>query len=252
MAKAVQRILRGPSRSKRSFWPRVIRWTMVGVIAAHLLWAIALGALRFIDPPVTGVQLQRRVESIFRRTPYQNRQTTAPLTRISTELQHAVIAAEDGRFYEHHGIDWKQVQKVAEESRESGEIARGASTITQQLVKNLFFTTHRNPVRKVCEYTLAPMADYLLGKQRTPELYLNVVEWGPGVFRRRGGGAVSLQHERFAPFSRSGGTPRGDPSVSPQSPSCAYEPVQRRDPVSDETDGLVSIVSPYVIAACAQ
>ena len=182
MAKAVQRILRGPSRSKRSFWPRVIRWTMVGVIAAHLLWAIALGALRFIDPPVTGVQLQRRVESIFRRTPYQNRQTTAPLARISTELQHAVIAAEDGRFYEHHGIDWKQVRKVAEESRESGEIARGASTITQQLVKNLFFTTHRNPVRKVCEYTLAPMADYLLGKQRTLELYLNVVEWGPGVF----------------------------------------------------------------------
>ena len=182
MAKAIQRILRGPSRSKRSFWPRAIRWTMVGVIAAHLLWAIALGALRFIDPPVTGVQLQRRVESIFRRTPYQNRQKTAPLARISTELQHAVIAAEDGRFYQHHGIDWKQVRKVAEESRESGEIARGASTITQQLVKNLFFTTHRNPVRKVCEYTLAPMADYLLGKQRTLELYLNVVEWGPGVF----------------------------------------------------------------------
>lgn len=155
---------------------------MVAVIAAHLLWAIALGALKFIDPPVTGIWLQRRVESIFRRTPYQSRQTTEPLARISTELQHAVIAAEDGRFYEHRGIDWKQVRKVAEESRESGEIARGASTITQQLVKNLFFTTHRNPVRKVCEYTLAPMADFLLGKQRTLELYLNVVEWGPGVF----------------------------------------------------------------------
>jgi len=155
---------------------------MAAVIAAHLVWATALGVLRFIDPPVTGIQMQRRVESVFRRTPYQNRQTTAPLARISTELQHAVIAAEDGRFYEHHGIDWKQVRKVAEESSESGEIARGASTITQQLVKNLFFTTHRNPVRKVCEYTLAPMADYLLGKQRTLELYLNVVEWGPGVF----------------------------------------------------------------------
>jgi monofunctional glycosyltransferase len=155
---------------------------MVAVVAAHLLWAIALVALRFIYPPVTGIQLQRRVESIFRRTPYQDRQTTAPLARISTELQHAVIAAEDGRFYDHHGIDWKQVRKVAEESRESGEIARGASTITQQLVKNLFFTTHRNPVRKLCEYTLAPMTDYLLGKQRTLELYLNVVGWGPGVF----------------------------------------------------------------------
>jgi monofunctional glycosyltransferase len=182
VAKAVQPIIRGRSKSKQSFWSRVIPWTMVAVVAAHLLWAIALVALKFIDPPVTGIQLQRRVESILRRTPYENRQTTAPLARISTELQHAVIAAEDGCFYDHHDIDWKQVRKVAEESSESGEIARGASTITQQLVKNLFFTTHRNPVRKLCEYTLAPMTDYLLGKQRTLELYLNVVEWGPGVF----------------------------------------------------------------------
>jgi len=182
-----------------------------------------------MDPPVTGIQLQRRVESIFRRTPYQNRQTTAPLTRISTELQHAVIAAEDGRFYDHHGIDWKQVRKVAEESRESGEIARGASTITQQLVKNLFFTTHRNPLRKLCEYTLAPMTDYLLGKQRTLELYLNVVEWGPGVF----GAEAAAQYHFNTSTSR---LPRD------QAPSRAHEPVQCRNPDSDETDGMVRIV----------
>jgi len=71
---------------------------------------------------------------------------------------------------------------VAEESAETGEVRRGASTITQQLVKNLFFTTHRNPVRKAFEYTLAPMADWILGKQRILELYLNVIEWGPGVW----------------------------------------------------------------------
>ena len=76
--------------------------------------------------------------------------------------------------------DWEQVEKVAEESSETGKVRRGASTITQQLVKNLFFTTHRNPVRKAFEYTLAPLADWILGKQRTLELYLNVVEWGPG------------------------------------------------------------------------
>jgi monofunctional biosynthetic peptidoglycan transglycosylase len=69
-----------------------------------------------------------------------------------------------------------------EESRETGEISRGASTITQQLVKNLFFTTHRNPLRKAAEYVLAPMADAILGKRRVLELYLNVVEWGDGVF----------------------------------------------------------------------
>jgi monofunctional biosynthetic peptidoglycan transglycosylase len=105
-----------------------------------------------------------------------------PLRQISPELQHAVIASEDARFYQHRGIDWKQVDKVAERSRETGEIARGASTITQQLVKNLYFTTHRNPLRKLFEYTLAPMAEPILGKQRVLELYLNVVEWGPGVY----------------------------------------------------------------------
>jgi monofunctional glycosyltransferase len=72
------------------------------------------------------------------------------------------------------------VEKVVQESSEAGKVRRGASTITQQLVKNLFFTTHRNPVRKAFEYTLAPLADWILGKRRTLELYLNVVEWGPG------------------------------------------------------------------------
>ena len=73
-------------------------------------------------------------------------------------------------------------EKVAQESAGTGRIARGASTITQQLVKNLFFTTHRNPVRKAFEYTLAPLADWILGKTRVLELYLNLIEWGPGVY----------------------------------------------------------------------
>jgi monofunctional biosynthetic peptidoglycan transglycosylase len=117
---------------------------------------------------------------MFSGVPYRKRYKFAPLRLISPNLQHAVIAAEDGHFYRHHGIDWEQVEKVVQESSETGKIGRGASTITQQLVKNLFFTTHRNPVRKAFEYTLAPLADRILGKQRTLELYLNVIEWGPG------------------------------------------------------------------------
>jgi monofunctional biosynthetic peptidoglycan transglycosylase len=146
------------------------------------MWATALLALRFIDPPTTGVQIQRRIESYFNKKTYTKRYTFVPLKRISPQLQHAVIAAEDGRFYQHHGIDWNQVEKVMQESAETGKVSRGASTIAQQLVKNLFFTTHRNPVRKVFEYTLAPMAYVILGKQRVLELYLNVIEWGPGVY----------------------------------------------------------------------
>lgn len=152
------------------------------VAALYLFWGVSLVLMKFINPPTTGVQIQRRVEALFSGKPYRKRMRWTPLDRISPNLQHAVISAEDGHFYRHHGIDWEQVEKVAEESSETGIIKRGASTITQQLVKNIFFTTHRNPARKLFEYTLAPMADFILGKRRTLELYLNLVEWGPGVF----------------------------------------------------------------------
>jgi len=155
---------------------------LLGLAGLYLMWGLVLLMLRSIDPPTTGVQMQRGIEAMFHHTPYRKRYTFVPLQRISTQLQHAVISAEDGHFYAHHGIDWGEVEKVAEESSETGKAPRGASTITQQLVKNLFFTTHRNPVRKVFEYTLAPMADWILGKRRVLELYLNVIEWGPGVY----------------------------------------------------------------------
>src|SRR5579872_2669674 len=153
------------------------------VLALYLFWGAALYALRTVNPPTTGVQMQRRIEAWTRHTRYQKRSTFVPLAKISPELQHAVISAEDGRFYQHHGIDWDETEKVAQASQEKGDVIRGASTIPQQLVKNLFFTTHRNPLRKAFEYTLAPLADSILGKRRELELYLNVVEWGPaGVY----------------------------------------------------------------------
>ena len=157
------------------------------------MWAVALLALRFIDPPTTGVQIQRRMEALFQPGPYKKRFTFVPLRRISPQLQHAVIAAEDGNFYRHYGIDWGQVRQVIEDSADAGEVTRGASTITQQLIKNLFFTTHRNPVRKVFEYTLAPLAVLILGRDRVLELYLNVIEWGPGVY---GAEAAAEYHYR--------------------------------------------------------
>ena len=161
---------------------RIILFAFAAIAAVYLFWAVALFSLRTVNPPTTGVQIQRRIEALLRHTPYRKRYTFVPLSKISPELQHAVISAEDGRFYRHHGIDWDETEKVAQESQEKGEVIRGASTIPQQLVKNLFFTTHRNPVRKAFEYTLAPMAVMILGRNRLLELYLNVIEWGPGVY----------------------------------------------------------------------
>jgi len=146
------------------------------------LCALALLALRWVDPPFTAVHLQRRVESFRAKGRYYKRYSFVPLRSISRELQHAVIAAEDGRFYQHLGIDWLELRKVTEEDFERGRVGRGASTITQQLVKNLFFTTHRSILRKGIEVTLAPLAELILPKRRILEIYLNVIEWGPGVY----------------------------------------------------------------------
>jgi monofunctional biosynthetic peptidoglycan transglycosylase len=149
-----------------------------------VLWlgaAVALVGLRWIDPPTTAVHVQRRVQALIHGTRYEARYEFVPIGRISPVMQHAVIAAEDGRFYQHHGFDWHEIKMAAEEDKE-GVRTRGASTLTQQLVKNLFFGTGRSVLRKVAEASLVPVAELALGKQRILELYLNVVEWGPGVY----------------------------------------------------------------------
>jgi monofunctional biosynthetic peptidoglycan transglycosylase len=142
---------------------------------------MSLLALRWIDPPTTAVHIQRRLQAWIHDTPYHERYKFDPLSQISPDLQHAVIAAEDARFYQHHGFDWHEIQIAAEEDME-GDRTRGASTITQQLVKNLFFGTGRSILRKGAEFALVPVAEFVLGKRRILELYLNVVEWGPGIY----------------------------------------------------------------------
>jgi monofunctional glycosyltransferase len=168
---------------------RLRRWLRALIIAAavvvagfYLCCILALAALRWANPPTTTVQVQRRVSAWLHHQPYHKRQSTAPLSRISPELQHAVVAAEDGRFFQHHGIDWKEVDQLVDRDLEEGRLGRGGSTITQQLIKNLFFVTNRSLVRKAVEFTLAPVAELILPKRRILELYLNEIEWGPGVY----------------------------------------------------------------------
>lgn len=146
---------------------------------------MSLAALRWVNPPTTALQMERRVRAIIGHTAYKKSYAFVPLGDISPNLQHAVIAAEDARFYQHHGFDWKQVQIAIEDDTERGK-RRGASTITQQLVKNLFLGTSREiiytGIRKAIEFTIVPLAEGLLSKQRILELYLNVIEWGQGIY----------------------------------------------------------------------
>jgi monofunctional glycosyltransferase len=166
---------------RTGFLRSFIRWLVVGVLLVWSLAALILLAARRIDPPTTAVHIQRHLQAWIHGTPYHERYKFIPLRQISPDLQHAVIAAEDARFYQHHGFDWQQVEIAAEDDLE-GERTRGASTITQQLVKNLFFGTGQSILRKVAEATLVPVAELVLGKQRILEIYLNVVEWGPGIY----------------------------------------------------------------------
>jgi monofunctional biosynthetic peptidoglycan transglycosylase len=138
-------------------------------------------AARWIDPPTTALHIERRLQAWIHHKPYRERYTFIPLSQISPDFQHTVIAAEDARFYQHHGFDWDEIQIAAQEDME-GERERGASTLTQQLVKNLFFGTGGSILRKGAEFTLVPVAEFALGKQRILEIYLNVVEWGPGIY----------------------------------------------------------------------
>ncbi|MGD0620521.1 MAG: monofunctional biosynthetic peptidoglycan transglycosylase [Bryobacteraceae bacterium] len=174
------------SPGRRGRFGRLIRAVLlalvVAIVAGYLFCCLALVMLRWIDPWTTSVQMERRVQAIVHSTPYHKRYEPVPLSQISINLQHAAIAAEDGRFYQHHGIDWQAVDKVVQEDLEQGRVGRGGSTITQQLVKNLFATTARSWLRKGFEFTLAPVAEIILGKERILDLYLNVIEWGPGIY----------------------------------------------------------------------
>jgi monofunctional glycosyltransferase len=121
------------------------------------------------------------LQSWIHSKPYSERYDFVPLSEISPDFQHAVISAEDARFYQHPGFDWDAIERAAEGDVEGARI-RGGSTLTQQLVKNLFFGTGRSVLRKGAEFTLVPVAELVLGKRRILELYLNVVEWGPGIY----------------------------------------------------------------------
>jgi len=174
----------GRTTHKARLWQRLRKFAPWFLLGAACLWSLAallLLVARWVDPPTTAVHIERRLQAFVHQAPYHERYTFIPLSQISPNLQHAVIAAEDGRFYQHDGFDWHQIEIAAGEDWEGGR-SRGASTLTQQLVKNLFFGTGRSILRKGAEATLVPVAEFVLGKQRILEIYLNVVEWGPGIY----------------------------------------------------------------------
>ncbi|MGA7107929.1 MAG: monofunctional biosynthetic peptidoglycan transglycosylase [Terracidiphilus sp.] len=188
---------------RKNFFRIFLVGLVLGVANLWFLAALLLLAARWIDPPTTAVHIERHFQAWIHHAPYHERYRFIPLSQISPDFQHAVIAAEDARFYQHHGFDWHEIQIAAEDDLDGGR-TRGASTLTQQLVKNLFFGTSRSILRKGAEFTLVPVAEIVLGKQRILEIYLNVVEWGPGIY-----GAESASHSYYGVAARNIGRQQG-------------------------------------------
>lgn len=161
---------------------RIVRWLVLAIALYYAACVLGLVYLRFFPPIITMVQIQRAIEAPFVEGRYSHRSTWVDIDSLPAYVAHAVIAAEDGRFYEHRGFDWRELDAARRQAERRQRPPRGASTITQQLVKNLFLTTHRSYLRKGIEYTLTPLAELILPKRRILELYLNVVEWGAGVY----------------------------------------------------------------------
>lgn len=167
-------------------------WRVGGLLLAlFIAWlgfcTVGLVYLRYLPPLVTALQLQRWIEHGDRPGSSTG---FVPLKTLGPHVPRAVVAAEDGRFYEHHGLDWIELRHAAEDNLRRGRFWRGGSTITQQLVKNVFLTTHGSFVRKIAEVPLSLLAELILPKRRILELYLNVVEWGPGIY----GAEAAAQH----------------------------------------------------------
>lgn len=190
--------------------PGGLLWALVKAALALVLGfllacTLLLVAYRFVLPPATTVQVQRRVEAAVAGEPYEVRYRPVDAEGQDPDVRHAVVASEDSRFYTHGGFDWEEFRIAREDAERTGRPMRGASTITQQLVKNLFLTTHRSVVRKGLEVPLTLLAEWILGKDRILTLYLNSAEWGPGVFgieaaaaHHYGTGADALSREQAA------------------------------------------------------
>ncbi len=133
--------------------------------------------------PGTTAFMESSLERLRAKNPdVKLRQTWVAYDRISPNLKRAIVAAEDARFAEHEGFDWEAIEKAMEKNRKKGKVVAGASTISQQLAKNLFLSADRTPWRKGQEALITVMIEQLMDKRRILEIYLNVIEWGDGIF----------------------------------------------------------------------
>ncbi|HTY43581.1 MAG TPA: monofunctional biosynthetic peptidoglycan transglycosylase [Thermoanaerobaculia bacterium] len=200
----------------------MIRRALIVILAAALGAAVLFWAtLPDVRPlarswPATTAFMERRKAELAKRGESTRLDwTPVPLARIAPDLQRAVVAAEDSRFFEHGGVDWEAMRGALETNWEKGRLKVGGSTITQQLAKNLYLSPARTPWRKLRELAIAKRLESQLSKKRILELYLNVIELGPRTYgveaaarRYMGVSARDLSREQAATLAAMIPSPR--------------------------------------------
>ena len=163
-------------------WKRVRRILVITVAVLAIGPIVLTLPLNFIQPPTTAMMLWRSAQRLTAsKKPAYPRRDVVSRAEISPHLRRAVLAAEDDRFYLHLGFDFQEIEKAIERSQRGGRL-RGASTITQQVAKNLFLWEGRSYIRKGAEAYLTLVLELCLSKERILDIYLNLAEWGDGVF----------------------------------------------------------------------
>lgn len=149
---------------------------------AYLFWLPDVRPLKRNNPRETSFMLikERAAAAAGKKLP--RRMEWVPLSAVSEHLRHAVLVSEDGGFYRHRGVDWESTRGALEEGIKKRRFARGGSTITQQVARNLYLSPSRNPLRKLKEMLIARRLEKELGKRRILEIYLNIAEWGRGIY----------------------------------------------------------------------
>ncbi|MBI1175035.1 MAG: monofunctional biosynthetic peptidoglycan transglycosylase [Sideroxydans sp.] len=187
-----------PKRKLQS-WIWRLAAALFGLLLLYQLW-FAAHIWWWVDHnPASSSFMQDRLQLMQDKNPKAElKHRWVPYAKISNNLKRALIAAEDAKFVDHEGFDWDGIQKAYEKNLKKGRIVAGGSTISQQLAKNLFLSTKRTPWRKGEEVLITVMLEQLMDKRRIFEIYLNVIEWGNGIF----GAEAAARHYFGIPASQ--------------------------------------------------
>ena len=209
--------------------------------ALLFVWLLTMpdvSSLRATNPSVTALMTARQAQAQAEGLTIGRHWIWVPLARISPHLRQAVVAAEDASFFTHEGFDWEGIKEAAKYNLEAGELKRGGSTITQQLAKNLYLSSERSLFRKAREALITRSLEHQLTKARILELYLNVAEWGQGVY----GAEAAARHH----FQKSSQDLTADEAAwlaailpSPR----RYDPIRKTMALTRRHDRILSLIT---------